>query len=334
MASTIRQLVLIGALSAPFLAAEDHGKPPAKAEHKAEAKHDAKPAAKPDAKPDPKHDPKPAAKHDAKPDPKHDPKPAAKPSALGEATPPKAAPPPPKPVLKAPLRHATRAQRPRTVARIESVDVHGEEHEDAPISDVLAELAAGNRRFVTGRPIHPRQNATRLAAMRGREEQPRVCILTCTDARVAPEIIFDQGIGDLHTLRVAGNVAGKDIIASLEMALEENNAGVCVVLGHTGCTVVTSVLEGKRLASLLHPVANAVTRTRRYNPSLKGEALHGECARVNVWQSTEDMLRGSEMIATRVRTGILKLTGALYHADTGTVEWLGSYPGALSILRE
>jgi len=324
----------MAALCVPVAGAESHGKPAAKAEHKAEVKHEAKPpAAKPEAaKPEAA---KPEAKHEAKPEAKHETKPAAKPSALGEAkAAAKPAPPPPKPVVKATVRHATRALGSRSAARIESIDVHAEEHEAVPMGDVLAELTAGNRRFVSGRPAHARQSVSRLAAMGGKGEQPRVCILTCTDARIAPEVIFDQGIGDLHTLRVAGNVAGKDVIASLELALEENNTGVCVVLGHTGCTVVTSVLEGKRLASLLHPVANAVTRTRRYNPSLKGEALHSECARVNVWQSTEDMLRGSEMIATRVRSGILKLTGAVYHTDTGMVEWLGSYPGALSILRE
>lgn len=324
----MRISVLAGVVWAPFLWAESHGKPAAKAEHKAEAKHEAKPPA---AKAETKHEAKPEAKHEAK----HEAKPAAKPSALGEPkVAAKPAAPPPKPVVKAPVRHATRALGSRSAARIESIDVHAEEHDAVPMGDVLAELTAGNRRFISGRPAHARQSVSRLAAMGGKGEQPRVCILTCTDARIAPEVIFDQGIGDLHTLRVAGNVAGKDVIASLELALEENNTGVCVVLGHTGCTVITSVLEGKRLASLLHPVANAVTRTRRYNPSLRGEALHGECARVNVWQSTEDMLRGSEMIATRVRTGILKLTGAVYHTDTGMVEWLGSYPGALSILRE
>jgi len=306
----------MAALCVPFAGAESHGKPAAKADHKAEVKHEAKP---------------PAAKAEAKQEAKQE----AKPSALGEAkAAAKPAPPPPKPVVKAPVKHATRAMRPRPPARIESIEVHAEERDDAPTGDAMAELVAGNRRFVSGRPAHPRQSVSRLAAMGGKGEQPRVCILTCTDARIVPEVIFDQGIGDLHTLRVAGNVAGKDVIASLELALEENNTGVCVVLGHTGCTVVTSVLEGKRLANLLHPVANAVTRTRRYNPSLKGEALHSECARVNVWQSTEDMLRGSEMISTRVRTGILRLTGAVYHTDTGVVEWLGSYPGALSILRE
>ncbi len=302
--------MLLGSLAVPLLPASDH----------------AKPAAHP-----------PPAKPAPKPEPKPEPKPAAKPSALGEhKEAPK--PPPPKPAPKAPIRHATRAQRPKPTPKPEPAEPHDKPIPEYPVpGNILPDLVAGNRRFASGHPTHPRQNAARIAQTAATAEHPRACILTCTDSRIAPELIFDQGIGDLHTLRLAGHIASPDAIASLELTLEETNTPVCVVLGHTGCAAVTSIVEDRRLSSnaatMLKPVANAVARTRRYNPSLKGHALSDECVRVNVWQSVEDLLRGSEMIATRVRTGILKITGAVYHTDTGVVEWLGSYPGQLSILR-
>ncbi len=299
--------MLLGSLAVPLLPASDH----------------AKPAAHP-------------------PPAKPTPKPEAKPSALGEhKEPPKPPPPPPKPAPKAPIRHATRAQRPKPATaapKPASAEPHDKPVPEYPVpGNILPDLVAGNRRFASGHLTHPRQNAARIAQTAATGEHPRACVLTCTDSRIAPELIFDQGIGDLHTLRLAGHIASPDAIASLELILEETNTPVCIVLGHTGCSAVSSIVEERRLspsaATMLKPVANAVARTRRYNPSLKGHVLSDECVRVNVWQSVEDLLRGSEMIATRVRTGILRIAGAVYHTDTGVVEWLGSYPGQLSILR-
>lgn len=311
MARATRRHLLLASLVTPLLAAEDHGPKPAPA-------HDAKPAAKAEAKPE------------AKPEPK--------PSAFGD---PKHAPPKPEPA-KAPVKQATHA-RPKPKPRPDPTtdSAHAEDRPPPPEytipGNVLPDLIAGNRRFVSGRPTHPRLTPARVFETSLRGEQPRACILTCADSRVPPELLFDQGIGDLHTVRVAGNIAGHTQIASIELALEMLNTPVCVVLGHTGCTAVSGVVNGQRVSEsaqqLLKPITNAVARTRKYNPALSGSMLVNECVRVNVWQTIEDLLQGSDMIAARVRSGILRLSGAIYHTGTGVVEWLGSYPGALSILR-
>ncbi|MBS1828723.1 MAG: carbonic anhydrase [Acidobacteria bacterium] len=279
--------------------------------------------------------PPPAAKPAAAP-------PAAKPSALGEAKHAEAKPAPPAkaatPHKKAQVRHAARASG-RDVVNVS--DSHGGGgHGAGPQldpDDILQELKQGNKRFVSGRSMHPRMSLARLRETSSGGQHPFACILSCADSRVPPETVFDQGVGDLFTVRVAGNVANNDEIASLDYAIEHLNVPVVVVMGHTACGAVTAVVNEDRvptsIAQLVKHIGEAVLRTRRYNPSLKGKDLVEESVRVNVWESVEDMLRGSEMIAARVRTGMLRVAGAVYHIDTGEVEWLGSYPGSLSILR-
>ncbi|MFN7932484.1 MAG: carbonic anhydrase [Bryobacteraceae bacterium] len=267
------------------------------------------------------------------------PAPAAKPSALGQAKPPEPKPPEAKPTAppkKAQVRHASRATGHDVVNVSDSGGGHGAGPQHDP-DDVLQELKQGNKRFVSGRSLHPRYGMSRLRETSSGGQHPFACILSCADSRVPPEAIFDQGVGDLFTVRVAGNVANNDEIASLDYAIEHLNVPVVVVMGHTACGAVTAVVNEDRvptsIAQLVKHIGEAVLRTRRYNPSLKGKDLVEESVRVNVWESVEDMLRGSEMIAARVRTGMLRVAGAVYHLDTGEVEWLGAYPGALSILR-
>src|SRR5438105_14937452 len=111
----------------------------------------------------------------------------------------------------------------------------------------LSELKDGNRRFRENRMLHPRQDHASIKAT-ANTAQPFAVILTCADSRVAPEIIFDQGIGDLFTVRVAGNVALGDEIASVEYAVEQFHTPLCLVMGHSGCRAVEAVLAGNRFS--------------------------------------------------------------------------------------
>ena len=98
-------------------------------------------------------------------------------------------------------------------------------------------MKEGNQRFREGKLLHPRRDLECVKAT-ARNPGPFAAILTCADSRVPPEIIFDQGIGDLFTVRVAGNVANGDEIASIEYAVEQMHTRLCVVMGHTGCRAV------------------------------------------------------------------------------------------------
>jgi carbonic anhydrase len=212
-------------------------------------------------------------------------------------------------------------------------------HESASMrnaDEVLRELQAGNKRFRAG---HARQPHTTLARIREttQGQHPLAVVLCCADSRVPPEIFLDQGIGDIFTVRVAGNVANTDEIASVEYAVDHLSTPLCVVVGHTRCGAVTAVVNGDKVSSeiahLVQHIGEAVEKTRKHNPGLKGNALIEESVRVNVWESIEDLIRGSGTIAGKVQHGGLKMVGAVYNLETGWVDWLGSYPDALSNLR-
>lgn len=110
----------------------------------------------------------------------------------------------------------------------------------------LQHLLAGNQRFAAGRPLHPRQNLQALAAVAG-EQHPFAAILGCSDSRVPPEIIFDQGLGDLYVSRTAGPVADEAVLGSLELAVVNLGVRLIVVLGHEHCAAVEAAVRA------LHP---------------------------------------------------------------------------------
>lgn len=207
--------------------------------------------------------------------------------------------------------------------------------EQPPAEDVLKELAAGNKRFVAGQSKHPRATLARVRETSS-GQHPYAVVLTCADSRVPPEIFLDQGIGDIFTIRVAGNVANNDEIASAEYAIEHFASPVCAVIGHTECGAVKAVVNGDHepedIGRMVVHIGEAFAKTKKHNPNLEGKALVNETARVNVWESVEDMIKGSEIIARKVRAGDLRIIGGVYNLETGKVDWMGTYPGALSVL--
>ncbi len=113
--------------------------------------------------------------------------------------------------------------------------------------EALKMLKDGNARFVEGKATHPHQDAARRALTAGQGQHPVATVLSCSDSRAPVELLFDQGIGDLFVVRVAGNVAATDEIGSMEYAVDHLNTPVVVVLGHSQCGAVTAVVEGAKL---------------------------------------------------------------------------------------
>lgn len=210
-------------------------------------------------------------------------------------------------------------------------------HKPAAPGPVLAELQAGNRRFVAGRAKHPHTEPGRVRETGAHGQHPRAVVLACADSRVSPELVFDQGIGDLFTIRVAGNVANEDEAASVEYAAEHLGTSVCVVLGHTGCGAVTAVAHGdalpKRFDHLLSPIRHSVNRLRKERPSLHGAALVDAAVRANVWEAAADLLQHNEALRARAQAGKLTVIGAVYDTRTGTVRWLGHHPDERTLLK-
>jgi len=202
--------------------------------------------------------------------------------------------------------------------------------------EALRMLKEGNERYLAGKPQYPRQSRERRALTAGQGQHPVASLLSCSDSRVPVELIFDQGIGDLFVVRVAGNVAAADEIGSLEYAVDHLETPLVVVLGHSQCGAVTAVVENEKVpgnvAALVKPIAPAVARAREENPGASGEALVNAAIKANVWQAVEDLLQKSPIIKERAREKKVKVLGALYEVDTGQVQWLGPNPDQDKIL--
>lgn len=196
--------------------------------------------------------------------------------------------------------------------------------------EALRILKEGNARYVDGKLQHPHQDRERRGLTAGQGQHPLAAVLTCSDSRVPPEIIFDQGIGDLFVIRVAGNVAATDEVGSIEYAVDHLGTPVVVVLGHTQCGAVTAVLEDVKMppniAALVEPIKPAVDKARQANPGAAPDVLLKAAITDNVWQAMEDMLKQSPIIREKLKAGQAKVLGALYDIDSGQVQWLGPHP--------
>jgi carbonic anhydrase len=187
-------------------------------------------------------------------------------------------------------------------------------------ASVLAELKAGNERHVSAHYTHPHETASYRQGLSA-GQHPQASVLTCADSRVAPEIIFDQGLGDLFDVRVAGNVAGNDEIASLEYAAEHLHTPVIVVMGHQKCGAVSAAVEGGEpaghLSSIITPVSSAVEKAKQ----MQGNVVENS-VRINVENVVEELRTSKPILSELVSEGKLTIVGAVYSLDTGKVTWL------------
>jgi carbonic anhydrase len=194
---------------------------------------------------------------------------------------------------------------------------------------VLEELKAGNRRFSSNHSRHPHSNM-RWVKKVAPGQHPHAAILGCADSRVPPEILFDQGVGDLFSVRVAGNVANEDELASMEYAVEHLGVPLLVVLGHTNCGAVSAVCEGTELPPELDHLVAHITDTKNAvaaaAPGMRGRELVQSVVRMNVLRSMADLIRNGPIVREALLEHRIKLAGAVYDLDRGHVEWLGAHP--------
>lgn len=185
-------------------------------------------------------------------------------------------------------------------------------------------LREGNRRFVAG------ERAAR--DLRGQVEvtshgqHPFAIVLGCIDSRVPPEVIFDQGIGDIFTGRVAGNVVGTDQLGSMEFACKVAGARLVLVLGHTRCGAVAGALEGAELGNLtalLDKISpgKKVMVDDEHPPPVTFERI-AEVAEANVIRMVERVRSESPVLAGMEQEGAIAIAGAMYEVETGRVRFL------------
>ena len=199
--------------------------------------------------------------------------------------------------------------------------------------DALASLKEGNARYVSAATKHPDQSVEHRKELT-KGQTPFVSILSCSDSRVPPEIIFDQGLGDIFSVRVAGNVADTDEIGSIEYGVGHLNTPLLVVLGHAKCGAVTAVVTGAEvhgsIPELVAHIAPAVKEAKATGAT--GDQLLDAAITYNVWDSIADILKKSEEVRDLVAKGKLKVVGAVYNLESGEVRWLGESPDQSKLL--
>jgi len=181
----------------------------------------------------------------------------------------------------------------------------------------LEKLIAGNQRYATDQLVHHHQSGNRMRAI-SPGQHPFAIILGCADSRVPPEIIFDQGLGDLFVIRVAGNILDDAILCSIEYAVEELGTSLVLVLGHERCGAVAATVKHAavvgHISTLINAIQPAVDRAKNEPGDLLDNAV-----RANV-RLVVEQLKLSMPVAELVQHDRLKVVGAQYNLDCGAVE--------------
>ena len=203
--------------------------------------------------------------------------------------------------------------------------------------DALERLREGNRRFVSDdRAGDALTNAKRRQALVAGQE-PFAIVLGCSDSRVPAEIVFDQGLGDLFVIRVAGNIVAPSQIGSVEFAAERSGTRLVIVLGHSRCGAVLATLEqlgcrsedqSRNLRSIVDRIRPSVEPLLRTELRRDPDALVREAVRANVRMSADHLRHGSEILEQLIHKDGLQVIGAEYSLDSGIVEFFDGVPPA------
>jgi carbonic anhydrase len=190
----------------------------------------------------------------------------------------------------------------------------------------LARLKEGNARFLAGRTIHC-DLRTQVRQTAG-GQAPFAAVLGCMDSRVAPEIVFDQRIGDIFAVRIAGNVVNSDILGSLEYACKAAGAKLIVVLGHTDCGAVKGAVDDVKLGNLTGLLANIRAAAQKVTNAEPPRDSHNKkfvqaVADQNAKDAATSLTTRSDVLAALVGSGDLRIVSAMHDVSTGAVTWFG-----------
>ena len=201
--------------------------------------------------------------------------------------------------------------------------------------EALTRLREGNGRFVAG----VCRSATLLDPTRRSvlvtEQRPFAIVLGCSDSRVPAELVFDQGLGDLFVIRVAGNIVAPSQVGSVEFAAEQFQTRLVVVLGHSQCGAILATLEelqrprekqSRNLRAIVDRVRPSVEGLLRSGMSGSDGALVREAVRANIRHSVDHLRHGSEVLEQLIRDQGLSVVGAEYSLETGLVDFFDGVP--------
>jgi carbonic anhydrase len=190
--------------------------------------------------------------------------------------------------------------------------------------EALQRLIDGNKLYVAGRPRHPHQTEERRFEVAS-GQKPIAVVLGCSDSRVPPEVIFDQGLGDLFVVRVAGNIVDSAVQGSIEYAVAELGVPLIVVLGHQRCGAVKATVEvvekGGQLPGQIEAIADKIKPAVKSVRDLPGDILSNSI-KANVEMVVGQLKNSQPILAGSVKEDRLKVVGAIYELDSGIVNFI------------
>ncbi len=187
--------------------------------------------------------------------------------------------------------------------------------------DAHAILVEGNKRFVEN--LKAQRNLKDQVIETSKGQYPFAVILSCIDSRVPAELVFDQGIGDIFSVRIAGNIVNEDVLGSMEYACKVAGSKIVVVMGHTKCGAVTSAckhVELGNITALLSKIKPAVTLIEAKKDTMDDEAIE-EVSVTNVKISIDRIRDESPILAQMEKDGNIEIVGAIYNVSNGKVEF-------------
>lgn len=203
------------------------------------------------------------------------------------------------------------------------------DHKDLTPATLTPELALdllkqGNQRFLNN--LSKNRNHLEVVNETKDGQKPFAAILSCMDSRTAAELIFDQGLGDIFSIRIAGNIANEDILGSLEFATAAAGSKLILVLGHTGCGAVKGACDNVELGNLtgllqkIRPSVDEETKTQG-DRSSKNIDFVNEVASINVKNTVKDIVAKSDTIRGLIENGTIGIAAAMYDVATGEVSF-------------
>jgi carbonic anhydrase len=203
-------------------------------------------------------------------------------------------------------------------------DFTKEQRDKMTPDEVIQQMKAGNQRFRSGKPQH-RDLMSEVKAT-GTAQYPAAVVFSCIDSRAPAELIFDFGIGEIFSGRVAGNVADEDVLGSIEFACKVAGSKVVLIMGHTSCGAIKGAIDGVQLGNLtalLSKIRPAVEATHYAGErSAKNYAFVDAVARENVSLTIAKIRERSPVLRELESAGSIKVAGSMYNLETGAVEFL------------
>jgi carbonic anhydrase len=199
------------------------------------------------------------------------------------------------------------------------VAMASEEKTGMTADQAMKNLLEGNDRFVSGNVVHPDQSIAERRAELVSAQHPFAVVVTCSDSRIPPEIVFDQGLGDIFVVRTAGEVMDNVTLGTIEYAVDHLNVPLVLVLGHDGCGAVEAAVSGGEAPGHIADLVKAIKPAVETAKGMKGDLLNNSID-VNTQNIVEELKSSQPILNPAVEAGRLKIVGARYHLDSGAVK--------------